>query len=363
MKKTIVHFGGGALGRGLVIPLLVESGYDVILADADDKLINELKNKNGYTIIVTDEHQEKQNQFIPIKEAVSINTEKKEIRKYLNDTFAVTTAVRKENLIHVAEMLAHSIEDPAGKIVICAENIENVSFYFKELLNSIDVDQKQKEALGKLIVPDTIVDRICSSNWPTNCVIHTEKFYELAVDKNTLSNTKIELISAIDNIEGAFARKRLMVNTYADASAFLALSKGRKFLHEAIMDESIQKKLTPYFETFKIVLIEKYGYSAAELDKWHDSYQRRLSNPEIKRELASVARNLWTKMTLEERFMWPVIELLNLGKSVEKSVEVLVDLIRQSSGETNSQIKGRIKKMWNTTPQGREILQIALNYL
>ena len=42
-KQYVVHFGGGALGRGLVIPMLYESGKDVVLVDTNEEMLKELR--------------------------------------------------------------------------------------------------------------------------------------------------------------------------------------------------------------------------------------------------------------------------------------------------------------------------------
>ncbi len=52
--------------------------------------------------------------------------------------------------------------------------------------------------------------------------IVSEEFHELSVDKNVLSETGIEYINSIDNVEGHFYRKRYLLNSYADAISFLA---------------------------------------------------------------------------------------------------------------------------------------------
>lgn len=73
----MVHFGGGALGRGLVVPLLVQSGCEVVLVDVDEKLLYEIKDQHGYSLLVTDEETNRQQQFIPVKDVVSSLLEQK----------------------------------------------------------------------------------------------------------------------------------------------------------------------------------------------------------------------------------------------------------------------------------------------
>jgi mannitol-1-phosphate 5-dehydrogenase len=363
LNKVVVHFGGGALGRGLVVPLLDSSGYEVVLVDVDENLLGEISKDKGYMIDVTDESKDKRKQFISVKDTVSSISETEKLNVYLNEADIITTAVRRENLIHVVRSLLNGLDGSKKKTIICAENIENVGKYFNDLLEEVVINQEQKQIAETLIVPNTIVDRICSAKWPEEIQVSTEKFHELAIDKNLVRDSRIKLIPAIENIDGAFARKRLMVNTYADASSFMALAKGKKYLHEAILDKDIQLELKPYFDSFKILLEQKYNYSAVELEKWQSIYKERLSNSEIKRDLTSVARNLWQKMTLAERFIWPLYELLDLGIDVENGISVLVKMIRLNSQESNDKINEKLGMLWNSTEKGHQLYVIAQKYL
>ena len=55
MKQTILHFGAGALGKGLVIPVLHESDCQVIVVDADTNLVDFLQKEKAYTMYIPDE--------------------------------------------------------------------------------------------------------------------------------------------------------------------------------------------------------------------------------------------------------------------------------------------------------------------
>ena len=51
MSNTVIHFGAGALGKGLVIPVLHDSGLSVTVVDADAGLVDFL-NKRGSIICI-----------------------------------------------------------------------------------------------------------------------------------------------------------------------------------------------------------------------------------------------------------------------------------------------------------------------
>lgn len=186
--------------------------------------------------------------------------------------------------------------------------------------------------------------------------IVSEEFHELSVDKNVLSETGIEYINSIDNVEGHFYRKRYLLNSYADAISFLAKKEGLTYLYEAAQNDKINEQIKPYMELLKDLLHERYHISKEELEQWQEIYRKRLQNDKIPRELTTVARNLWEKLTVEERFVKPLIQLLEMKKDIAEGAKFIKKLIEcGTEDEELSQIKEKLMEIWNVCPEG-EIL-------
>lgn len=369
-KNIIVHFGAGALGRGLVVPLLYQSGYKIVLIDTNKVLNKELNSTHSYIVDISDEVPDKRKQEIKIIEAISPVNDNEKVKEYLKKANIITTSVRRENLIHVARTIVDTWGNTydENRMIICCENVENVGTYFKKILIDLVKNEEQKRNIENIRVPDTIVDRICSTSWPESSVVTSEIFHECAVDVNIIADTKIELIPSVRNIEAAFLRKRLLVNTYADAVCFIALKKGKTYLYEAVQDTEINCIVEPYINLLKKLLEIEYGYNKAELDKWSEKYKKRLGNSEIPRKIDSVARNLWAKLSLEERFMFPLIKLIDHNVDISVGVDFLARLIQygiESDIEklNKDEIKEKLRELWCINTKGKDIYEKILNYL
>lgn len=349
MEKTAVHFGGGALGRGLVVPFLENAGYEVVVVDIDAALLEALNQEHGYPLNVTDVPEK--SRFIPVKEAVEFSASNESLRTYLKEAEVITTSVRKENLKYVVDVISQVFDENDKKTILCAENVEKAGTFFRSLLN-----KSSGKEFKNLIIPDTVVDRICASKWPESLELLTEDFGEFGFEK-TGNQESIGDIHAEDDLERAFVRKRLLVNTYCDASCFLGKSKGKKYLSEAVSDEEVQEELKPYFDTFQKILIDKYQYTKEEIETWTSLYKKRLSNPAIKRELETVARGLWSKLSYQERFLLPIIQLIEMGENIEAPLKALCHMIESCSEEEN--ISEKLKELWDVNPTGTQIYQQA----
>ncbi|MDD3746800.1 MAG: hypothetical protein PHD70_10060 [Anaerostipes sp.] len=351
MKKKVLHFGGGALGRGLVVPYLKEAGYDVAIADIDAALVDALNQEKGYELCVTDDPSKSHK--VSIEKAILFEGSNEELREWICEAEVITTSVRKENLHFVADYINRTLESEAKKIILCAENIEGSGEFFKELL-----EKNTTKNWDNLQIPNTVVDRICASKWPDSLTVLTETFGEFGYDK-TVCKTSMKPIRAEENLEKAFIRKRLLVNTFCDASCFLGKAKGKKYLSDAMKDEEIQKELSIYFHAFDQVLSKKYGLTQEEISDWKKLYKKRLSNEGILRDISTVARNLWGKLELQERFMFPLVVLFEMGEDITEALKGLLHMIFACEKE-NKEVWSKLEEIWCVTETGTKIYHMAV---
>lgn len=359
-EKLVVHFGAGALGRGLVVPMLFESGCRIVLADTNPQLIEGMSETKAYTLDVSDDEKQRLH-TIKIEDIVSPVTQEKLLLAYLNVCDIVTTSVRRENLIHVAKVLAKAwgIDEKPERMVLCCENVEGVGAYFRSLLESCAENEEQKKNLSVIRIPDTIVDRICAAG-DSIMEITSESFHECSVNAAVVEDTGIACIPSITDVQSHFYRKRYLLNTYADTMAFLALVKEHTYLYEAAGDEEIQRLLYPYIKLLMKLLQEKYKISTEESEHWFQLYRKRLSNPKIPRELHTVARSLWNKMTLTERFICPLTELIQMNVDITDGLAVIQKIIQSGAGNENltrEKLHEKLQELWCGTEEGRKLYE------
>jgi mannitol-1-phosphate/altronate dehydrogenase len=222
MNQIAIHFGTGALGRGLVIPYLSDSGYEIIAVDTDRKLAAQLNHHKGYDILQTDTGETQ----------------------------------------HIALRAVLHPEDP-------------------ELLHWL----------------------------------------------NQAGATVPQTFEITQNIAYRFQEKRVLVNTYADGISFLGAATGLNYLYEAAVSEKINADIADYMQLAKRFLQLECDLEAEYLDRMSRKHRQRLANPHIQRELSSVARNFLEKIRPDERFIFPLNELLQRGIDVSSAMPFLNKLI------------------------------------
>jgi mannitol-1-phosphate 5-dehydrogenase len=365
-RQLIIHFGAGSLGRGFIVPILTDSNCDVIVVDVNEKLINKLKQTLEYTIYIADEEEGKRERKIKIKGALSSINDIDELKRVLKEVKTVTTSVRKENLVHVAKLISEvwRFDDNETRKVLCCENLENASDYFKKLLFSTVSDDKTLEQMKKIVVPDTMVDRGCSASLEDDLLVYTEKFFEIGVDREVLKDTNIKLIPSVDNLKQCFYRKRFLLNTYADSVAFLGLKYNISTLREAICDNRVQKELRPYFDLVKKSLEVGFGMNTEEIEKWNNFYRNernKSKDPNVtsnKRALSDIARDMWRKLEREERFIKPLLILKDNNYNIDPGLNLIRDMVESEAKKSNMskhELINKIKDMWAIDASGEYI--------
>lgn len=365
-KELVVHFGAGSLGRGFIVPILLESGCNVTLVDANEELVNKLKETHSYTLVIADEEEGKQQKQIKVDRVLSARTDADILKDVLKTVKTVTTSVRQENLIHVAKTISEvwGDEENSDRAVICCENLENASGYFKSLLADCARDEKQKERLMKIKVPDTMVDRGCSQSYTDPTVVYTERFYEIGVDKKELPDTGIRLIPSVDNLEQHFYRKRFLLNTRVDALAFVGLYYGLNNFTELKKSEKVMKEITPYFELVKKSLEVGFGMEKEEVEKWASFYwnergkQSKKASSKDERKLVDIARDMWRKLSYDERFIKPLVVLKRNGYEIDSGIHIIVMMVKYLAKEdhlSKAETLDKIGAMWRIDETGEAI--------
>ncbi len=222
MKKKILIFGAGAIGRGFIAPLFQNKKFEIYFADIDDHLINSLNSKKKYLVGVT----EKNNYF------------KKEV------TFNKAYNLKKETIDFTKFDIAFSCVGPAN----CYKNID---FYKKcKILisceNDIETVDKIKELTGNKNIFFGIPDVITSNTAP-NEFLKIDKL-SLISEKGILvvEKNKFKFPFPIKSVNKEILLKHWICKLYIHnaphaVAAYLGNLKKLKFIHDAMKNKKINK--------------------------------------------------------------------------------------------------------------------------
>lgn len=345
MQRRAVHFGIGALGRGLVVPGLVDGGVPVAVADTDAVLVDRIRAAGGYALIAHGP-QGATRREVPVALAFAVGRDDAALDRYLAGADFVTTAVRVDNLPRVVARLARVWTGPDAAVspraVVGCENVRGIGARLAALFAAEGVDP----AAAGLVLPDCVVDRICAPG-SDGLSVETETYREWAVGPELSSDVVgPDRVAEVDRL---FLRKRYLVNTLADAATFLGAAKGHGTLHEAMRDVGILHRIEPLLALLRAHLQHRHGFCAPELADYQAISIARLGNTAIPRRIETVARDPWRKLAPDERFMQPIAEEHDAGEDVDPALTVIAAIVAAVEPD-RAAAAARLAGIWAGTP-------------
>jgi mannitol-1-phosphate 5-dehydrogenase len=303
MKDSVVIFGAGAVGRGLIARVLVVSGFVPVFIEVNNQLAECLKHIDGYVVHLTGMKGE--DCYVSGYNVLTFQ-EIDKISKAFADCLFMATAVGGQNLKKVAPIIALGLEralkkrDKPINILVC-ENWPNAEKVLAKALLDAGCDEKSFAC-----VRCSVERMVCRKERSFDLV--AEGGQTFFVDSHAWKGDRTAAISGIeglkftDNIRAIYARKLYTSNAGGATLAYLGNLSGCQFLYEALQIPEIRKNLTDLLNNAKQALVESFSIDMVELEQHiSELIGWRFSNRDLADTIERVARNPLRKLGSEER--------------------------------------------------------------
>ncbi len=317
-----VHFGAGNIGRGFIGQLLHEAGYDITFVDIQDSVVNGLKARGRYEVILADETATR----IPVNRVTALHSvnEAVEVTGRLAEADLITTAVGPSVLPILAPAIAQGLVERGRRggapvNVIACENMIGGSQALRNFVMECVSDEYAgvvEEAAG---FPNAAVDRIVPEQTTEGVDVHVEPFYEWIVDASQVKGERpnVSGITYVEDLRPYIERKLLTVNTGHSATAYLGYAHGDSTIHAALEDEHVRETVSNTLKETGLLLVKEYSFDPEKHREYRHKVLARFGNPRISDDVTRVARAPIRKLGRNERFVSPALRLIDMGHMPE----------------------------------------------
>ena len=325
--KRALHFGAGNIGRGFIGKIISEAGYEVIFADVNGQVIDQLNIDKEYEVEVVGE-----NSKTDIVKNVSgiMSNDPEKVKEAGLRVSLITTAVGPNVLKIISGSFADVIKARKEKgleevlnIIACENMVKGTTFLKENIYEKLN--ESEKEYADKYIgFPDSAVDRIvppvnAEGKKPTYVVV--EEFYEWIVDRNLIKgDLELEGMIKTDNLMAYIERKLFTLNTGHVITAYTGKYKKYKTIDESIKDADIRNIVKGAMGESGEVLIKRYGFDREAHFKYIDKIIKRFENIYLKDDVERVGRQPLRKLGKNERLIKPLLGTLEYNTSNENLV-------------------------------------------
>lgn len=331
MKKKAVHFGAGNIGRGFIGWLLVDAGYEVVFADVNQTIVNEINLKKEYQVTLANEAQET---FI-VKNIAAVNSsqEEEKLVQLISEAEIVTTAVGPTILPKLAPSLAKGIKNRVTQkikqplTIIACENMIGGSTILKEQVYLLLDEKEQGYAEKYLAFPDSAVDRIVPNQENQDLLAVTvEPFYEWVVEtpENPTNRPQIDGLTYVSDLTPYIERKLFTVNTGHAVTAYFGYMKNIESIEDAIHNEKVLFIVRSALEETGALLEKKFRFSHREHQEYIDKIIERFKNPYVSDYVIRVGRSPIRKIGENDRFVQPARQFVEAFNETPKALAVAV---------------------------------------
>lgn len=315
-----IHFGAGNIGRGFIGLILRQNGYELTFADISDTLIDEIKAKGEYNVIIADTT----GRIIHVDGVDAVHNVKEvdRLKVLLQEADLITTAVGPAIVPIIARTITDGIKlrlaQPSVKPlnIIACENAIGATGILKETLYRNLSEDEQKTADQAIGFPNSAVDRIVPAQSNQNLLdVKVEPFFEWVIEADKLKGSppRIEGVHYVDNLQPYIERKLFTVNTGHAATAYLGMEKGFTTVSDAINNPEIEAAVRGVLAETAKYITGFYGFDVKEQQEYVDTILSRFKNPDISDDLARVGRSPLRKISRSDRFVNPALRLMDMG--------------------------------------------------
>lgn len=317
-----LHFGAGNIGRGFIGKLLADSGVEVIFADVNEKVIDQLKAQRSYHVkIVGDSINTVEN----VTNITGVNSkDENAVIDLFKNVDLVTTAVGPNVLKIIARTIAKGLiaRFAAGNNmplnIIACENMVRGTTFLKEQVFTHLTPEQQAEAEKLVGFVDSAVDRIVppvQADESDPLLVTVEEFSEWIVDETQFKG-QIRAIGGMEKTNNLMAfveRKLFTLNTGHATTSYFGKLKGYRFVKESIEDEGIKADVKATMQESGAVLIKRYGFDPQAHAAYIEKILKRFANPFLVDDVDRVGREPLRKLSYNDRLIKPLRGTLEYG--------------------------------------------------
>ena len=317
-----LHFGAGNIGRGFIGKLLADSGVEVIFADVNEKVIDQLKAQRSYHVkIVGDSINTLEN----VTNVTGVNSKDENVVIDLFKTVdLVTTAVGPNVLKIIARTIAKGLiarfatgNNMPLNIMACENMVRGTTFLKEQVFTHLTPEQ-QAEAEKLVGFVDSAVDRIVppvQADESDPLLVTVEEFSEWIVDETQFKG-QIPAIGGMEKTNNLMAfveRKLFTLNTGHATTSYFGKLKGYRFVKESIEDEGIKADVKATMQESGAVLIKRYGFDPQAHAAYIEKILKRFANPFLVDDVDRVGREPLRKLSYNDRLIKPLRGTLEYG--------------------------------------------------
>jgi mannitol-1-phosphate 5-dehydrogenase len=315
----LIQFGAGNIGRSFIGQVFSMSGWDVVFADIDEKLVSLLNKKKCYTIAIKREGRDDEPRIVAPVRAID-GRDAAAVSEELADADIAATSVGKNALVKILPLIAAGLDKRYRRYgerpldIIIAENAREAPKLFRtvlsrELGSDYPLDRLVglvETSIGKMV---PVMRKVDLASDPL--LLFAEEYETLIVDRRGFKGPipDIKALYPVEPIE-AYVDRKLFVHNLGHAAAayfgYRALALGdphNATIPQALALPGIEDNVRLAMNQSAAALFAEYPgvFSKQDLSCYIADLVSRFKNAALADGVHRVGRDLSRKLSRDDR--------------------------------------------------------------
>jgi mannitol-1-phosphate 5-dehydrogenase len=313
-EKSILIFGAGKIGRSFIGQLFGKAGYEVVFADIDQTLVDELNRRKSYPVVIKGKTEE----ILMIRNVRAVSVfDEEAVKEEVERTSIMAVSVGKNALEKIIPLIGEGLKlreklaQGRSIDIIIAENMRSASEFMRSRLTEVlprnyPLDKQVglvETSIGKMV---PIMTEIDLKEDPL--IIFAEPYNTLSVDKRGFKSPIPEVpgLSPKENIKAWVDRKAFIHNMGHATAAYVGnfYHPEAVYIFEVLTDENIFRSTRETMLQAAEILISYYpeDFTKNELKEHVEDLLERFQNRALKDTIFRVGRDVPRKLGIDDRF-------------------------------------------------------------
>jgi len=358
MKKTLVQWGAGNIGRGLIGRIFATHQWNVHFIDVDRQLLQALRREGSYTVTCVDEHTRESIVVTPAH-LVDGNDSKAVVGSIVRCDL-LSLSVGKHVLPHIVPLLAEGLVarweiDPERALdIILAENVLNGAQMVEDLIRGHLPKEYPLDTLAGFIQA-SIGTMVPLRDRSKSLEIDVEPYKQLFLDKDRFKGKIPDFpeISAVSPIEAYMDRKLFMHNLGHAAAAYIGHLRHPEAIHlcDVLKDREVFEAVQNAMEEGSDLLLSLYPetFTKEDLLEHREDLLKRFQNPVLKDTVYRVGRDLKRKLSFDDRLLGAMLKAERQGTSYRAIAEAYASALRFDARDEKGTLYGDDEEFFRQT--------------
>jgi mannitol-1-phosphate 5-dehydrogenase len=334
VTRRLMIVGAGSSGRGQLGQLAHDAGWELVLADRDQALVDRLRRAGRYTVRLHREHSFRDvivDRFraYPVSDTVALTREGLDLSLLLTCCFSQNLpAIAPLAAAIIAARQAAGVRAPLN--VICCENMQHGSAAFRAMVLPLLSPEAAAYAAERVGFPDCMISRVVPVAAADPLLLAAEDYSEWTVDQRAFRGPPVDLpaMELVPNQDARLARKFFMHNSTHAVCGYQGFHRGHEFIHQALGDPVVLAHVTGAIDELAPVVARRYGFTAEDTRRYGLELGPRGAIAALRDPILRVVRDPLRKLSRDERLVAPAVMALEDGSPALELVGAIVAALR-----------------------------------